>query len=94
MALDDLTYIREYRPAGNGGAAICVVRANTYSSRLVFLDRLMAIALKEFPGLDRGSVEVKCYGGVSYKGTFGIEFRAPRDPGEGWREISQLECTL
>ena len=89
-----MTVYREFLSATNNAPAICIIRSNSYGSTLKHFDKLFVLAQKTFPDLDRAKVEIKQYGGHRHKHTFGIEFRSPKNPGEGWCEITQMECTL
>lgn len=76
--------------------AIAVVRRNCYGLTAASAMELAEIAKADFPGLKPEDCRIIHFGGVSYKGTFGIEFDcgdlaiAP----DGWVEISELEYIL
>lgn len=73
----------------------CVIRTNTYTSNIEFLNSLLAFAQKDFPNLNPRDVSVKCYGGIRYKRTFGIEFRITDQPiPEEYSPIKKLEYIL
>lgn len=89
--MDNLRIIREVFVSSH---TTCVIRANTYDSRLCHFLMLLEEARKDFPDLKPENVEVKYYAGQSYKRTFGIEFRVEGDVPDSYSSINQLETTL
>lgn len=74
---------------------VCVLRTDTYCSTVAHFNMLMEEAKKDFPDLDPIGVEVKQYGGIFYKRTFGIEFKMPEDKvPASYSRRTKLEVTL
>lgn len=75
-------------------AKTCVIRENSYGSRLSKFLRLIEEAKKDFPSLTDEDIEIVKYAGERYAKTFGIEFEITNQeiPAEYIR-ISQLENT-
>ena len=82
-----LIMIREYHEQTNRA----IIRNNNYSSSIESILSLYEEALKDFDSLKPGDVEIVHYGGIYYKGTFGIEFHAPKKPDQRYFRISFLE---
>lgn len=72
-----------------------IVRTDCYNSDLSHFILLFQTAKKDFPDLKEEQVEIKHYGGMTYKGTYGIEFNLdPKVIPVEYEQIHKLEYTL
>jgi hypothetical protein len=71
-----------------------VLRTNTYSNAVAYINNLFREAKKDFPTLEEDKVRVVHFGGRYYKGTFGIEFDTMLSKPEAYKEIAELEAVL
>lgn len=73
-----------------------VVRSRCYASTFGYLQKLIELAKEDFPFLKDEDFEVKRYGGIHYKSTFGVEFTIPEtvEIPDTYRTIHELEQTL
>ena len=70
-----------------------ILRTNTYSHSLGFLNILFVEAKKYFPLLEDHNVEVVKYAGRRYAKTFGIEFSSTADAPGDFNLIDNIELT-
>jgi len=89
-----MAFIKEFRPrkAGTNIAPKGIVRSLGGSHGLEKAMEMFEAAKKDFPTLDHCDVDVVKFGGDSYRGTMGIEFRSPVEVApDGWSVISKLQ---
>jgi hypothetical protein len=72
----------------------CVIRTNCYGHSLEIINKLVAEARKDFPGLSDDEIEIVQFAGRHYARTYGIEFNSSKYYPEGYSSISQLELTF
>ena len=87
-----MTYIKEVIDY-NGH---CVIRSNSYSHHLDYVNAMFAIAQEDFPELETSQCELVIYGGQMYKNTMGLEFHPGPDVTvpDSYRHIAYAELTL
>ncbi len=83
-----MDYIKEVTPEKH-----CVVRTGTYTSSVAHINRILAEATEDFPDLDLEKVKIVHYGGIRYKGTYGLEFDVDGDVPDTYRPINHVEFT-
>ena len=83
---------REERQVG----CIGIIRLNHYGSQFNWLLEIVNEAKKDFPHLKDEDIKVVHYGGIYYKGTFGVEFHLPDSTTlpKDYSEIHEIEFLL
>lgn len=69
-----MKYIKSYVPFSDTDEVRVIIRTNTYGSDIDFFLKMAEEAQRDFPDVPFSDMNVHHYAGVSYKGTYGIEF--------------------
>ena len=96
MIRKDIEIIKEYVVNKEFKTMHFTVRTTLYDDSVQYWLDLMEIAKQDFPDLDLNEVKSVVYGGISYKGTRGVEFvlKMPVAMPKGYVDGYKLEFTL